>query len=89
MPFCNASRRNATSFSPRCAEIVKPTRAEERCIDYHLHVSDDDPNQFICYESWRYEFDLDVDLKAPLLTALFNRRMDLKGHRHALHDLIR
>jgi quinol monooxygenase YgiN len=27
-------------------EIVKPTRTEEGCIDYHLHVSDDDPNQF-------------------------------------------
>jgi quinol monooxygenase YgiN len=77
MPFCNAGPRNATSFSPRCAEIVKPTRTEEDCIDYHLHVSDDHPNQFIFYESWRSKLDLDVHFKTPLLTALFNRRMDL------------
>ena len=24
-------------------EFVKPTRAEEDCVEYHLHVSDDDP----------------------------------------------
>lgn len=27
-------------------EFVKPTRAEEGCVEYHLHVSDDDPNKF-------------------------------------------
>jgi quinol monooxygenase YgiN len=57
--------------------FVKPTREEPGCIDYHLHVSDDDPNQFIFYENWRSRPDLDVHLKTPLLTAFFNRRMDL------------
>jgi len=57
--------------------FVKPTRAEPGCVDYHLHVSDDDPNQFIFYENWRSRPDLDVHLKTPLLTAFFNRRMDL------------
>jgi quinol monooxygenase YgiN len=58
-------------------EFVKPTRAEDGCVDYHLHVSDDDPNRFIFYENWRSKPDLDVHLKTPLLTAFFNRRMDL------------
>jgi quinol monooxygenase YgiN len=58
-------------------EFVKPTRAEEGCVDYHLHISDDDPNLFIFYENWRSKADLDVHLKTPLLTALFKRRMDL------------
>jgi hypothetical protein len=75
MPFCNASPRNATSFSPRCAEIVNPTRTEEGCIDYHLHVSDDDPNQFVFYEAG--VMSSTSTFKTPLLTALFNRRMDL------------
>jgi quinol monooxygenase YgiN len=57
--------------------FVKPTREEPGCVDYHLHVSDDDPNQFIFYENWRSRPDLDVHLKTPLLTAFFNRRMDL------------
>jgi quinol monooxygenase YgiN len=57
--------------------FVKPTREEPGCVDYHLHISDDDPNQFIFYENWRSRPDLDVHLKTPLLTAFFNRRMDL------------
>jgi quinol monooxygenase YgiN len=28
-------------------DLVKPTRTEKGCVDYHLHISDDDPNQFI------------------------------------------
>jgi quinol monooxygenase YgiN len=25
-------------------EFVTPTRTEDGCVDYHLHISDDDPN---------------------------------------------
>jgi quinol monooxygenase YgiN len=58
-------------------EFVKPARAQEGCVDYHLHISDEDPNQFIFYENWRSRPDLDVHLKTPLLTAAFNRQTDL------------
>ena len=33
--------------------LVKPSRAEPACVDYHLHVSNDDPNLFVFYENWR------------------------------------
>ena len=33
--------------------FVKPSRAEPACVDYHLHVSNNDPNLFIFYENWR------------------------------------
>jgi len=33
--------------------FVKPTRDELGCVDYHLHVSDEDPNLFIFHENWR------------------------------------
>ena len=33
--------------------FVKPSRAEPACVDYHLHVSNDDPNLFVFYENWR------------------------------------
>ena len=56
--------------------FVKPTRAEVGCVEYHLHVSDEDPNQFIFYENWRSKHDLDIHLKTPLLAA-FGGRTDL------------
>ena len=31
--------------------FVKPSRAEPACVDYHLHVSNDDPNLFVFYEN--------------------------------------
>jgi quinol monooxygenase YgiN len=33
--------------------FVKPSRAESACVEYHLHVSNDDPNLFVFYENWR------------------------------------
>ena len=58
-------------------EFVEPTRAEAGCIEYHLNVSNDDPNLFIFYENWQSRPELDTHLNKPLLTAFFNRRMDL------------
>jgi quinol monooxygenase YgiN len=58
-------------------EFVKPTRVEAGCVEYHLHVSNDDPNLFIFYENWQSKPELDTHLKTELLTAFFNRRMDL------------
>ena len=58
-------------------EFVKPTRTEAGCVEYHLHVSNDDPNLFVFYENWQSKPELDTHLKTPLLTAFFNRRMDL------------
>jgi quinol monooxygenase YgiN len=39
--------------------FIKPSRDEAACINYHLHVSDDDPNLFIFYENWRSREELD------------------------------
>ena len=59
------------------ARICEADSIGTGCVDYHLHISDDDPNQFVFYENWRSRPDLDTHLKTPLLTAFFNRRMDL------------
>jgi quinol monooxygenase YgiN len=40
-------------------------------------VGNDDPNLFIFYENWQSKPELNAHLKTPLLTAFFNRRMDL------------
>ena len=45
--------------------IVPPTLEEEGCIDYQLHVVDDDPRLFYFVEHWRSGEDLDIHLSAP------------------------
>ena len=57
--------------------FVNPTRAEAGCVEYHLHISDNDPNLFFCYENWRTRKDLDEHLEMPYLKSFFERRMDL------------
>lgn len=32
--------------------LVEPTRAEEGCIQYDLHVHTSDPGKFVFYENW-------------------------------------
>jgi quinol monooxygenase YgiN len=57
--------------------FVNPTRAEAGCVEYHLHISDADPNLFFFYENWRTRKDLDEHLEMPYLKSFFERRMDL------------
>lgn len=33
-------------------KIIPPTRAEEGCVKYDLHVDDEDPAHFMFYEIW-------------------------------------
>jgi len=33
-------------------EMVAPTRREQGCLCYNLHVSEKDPAQFMFYEQW-------------------------------------
>lgn len=57
--------------------FVNPSRQEAACVDYHLHVSNDDPNLFIFYENWRSREELDQHLQTPMLTSFWARRLDL------------
>jgi len=57
------------SFVPR-------SRAEPGCIDYHFHVSDDDPNVFYFYENWTDRAALDVHLNLPYQKEWFGRHDD-------------
>ena len=57
--------------------LVAPTRREEGCVDYHLHVSDADPNLFMFYENWRSREDLDRHLGMPHLAPIRERGPEL------------
>ena len=47
--------------------IIPPTLEDEGCIDYRLHVVNDDPGLFYFVENWRSAEDLDRHLVSPLI----------------------
>jgi len=52
--------------------LIAPTRAEAGCIDYDLHVSQDDPRQFVFYENWASESHLQAHANSAHLRAFRN-----------------
>ncbi len=42
--------------------LIKPTRAEEGCVNYDLHQSQEDPGVFIFHENWTSRAHLDKHL---------------------------
>ncbi len=50
--------------------LIALTRAEAGCINYDLHVSQDDPRQFVFYENWVSESHLESHANSPHLKAL-------------------
>lgn len=50
----------------RLAPLV---RAESGCIQYEMHRSEDDDDQFILFEQWESQTDLDAHDLAPHMTA--------------------
>jgi len=58
------------------ASFVDRSRAEPGCIDYHFHVSADDPNVFYFYENWTSRKDLDVHLNLPYQKEWFGRHKE-------------
>lgn len=57
--------------------FVEPSRSEPGCVDYHLHVSADDPNLLFFYENWVTRADLDRHLELPYQKDWFGRQNEL------------
>ncbi len=49
--------------------LIAPTRAEAGCINYDLYQSDSDPTQFVFYESWHSDADLNRHAQTPHIKA--------------------
>ena len=47
--------------------LVEPTSREKGYVNYDLHQSIGDPDQFFFYENWESDADLDAHLDAPHL----------------------
>jgi quinol monooxygenase YgiN len=56
--------------------FVEPSRSEPGCVDYHFHVSADDPNVFYFYENWVTRADLDRHLELPYQKEWFGRHTE-------------
>lgn len=59
------------------AALIEPTRAEAGCVEYNLHVSDEDEAQFMFYEIWRSKEDLDKHIETPHLQGLLAKMGEL------------
>jgi quinol monooxygenase YgiN len=45
--------------------LVAPTRKEEGCVQYDLHVSTAEPGRFVFYEKWTSSETLERHLNSP------------------------
>src|SRR5262245_4819295 len=54
--------------------LAAPTRAESGCITYDLYQSERAPNEFMRFEVWRSEADLEAHKQSPHLRASFEKR---------------
>ena len=61
-------------LSALCQGLVAPTRAEEGCIAYDLHRSDDDPGLFMFTESWASRPLWERHMSSPHLAAFGERQ---------------
>jgi quinol monooxygenase YgiN len=57
--------------------LIEPTRKEEGCVQYDLHVSTDHPGQFVFYENWTSRDVLDRHLASEHLKAFIAVMDDL------------
>ena len=49
--------------------LVGPTRAEQGCIRYDLHRSDDEPDTFLFHETWESRALWEAHMQSPHLAA--------------------
>ena len=45
--------------------LIEPTRQEEGCVQYDLHLHSSDPARFVFYENWTSQAHLDHHAASP------------------------
>ncbi|MFO1511747.1 MAG: putative quinol monooxygenase [Verrucomicrobiota bacterium] len=53
--------------------LVAPTRKENGCLNYDLHIASDNPARFLFHENWTTKDALDTHLQSPHIQALLPR----------------
>lgn len=59
--------------------LIEPTRAEEGCLQYDLHVATGQPGHFLFFENWTSRAALDRHLATPHLERLSSLLPELAG----------
>lgn len=59
--------------------LVEQTRQEQGCVQYHLHVSDDDPRKFVFVENWTTSEALDRHTKSAHMNAFRQVSAELRA----------
>ncbi|WP_266159982.1 putative quinol monooxygenase [Dyella silvatica] len=69
--YLRAKPGKEEELGQRLMALVAPTKAEAGCFAYELHRSNDDPQTWMLYESWKSRADLDLHLQMPYLKDFF------------------
>ncbi len=57
--------------------LIEPTRAESGCLQYELHVDEQNPGRFVFYENWTDKAALDAHLASEHLQNMGRITKDL------------
>ena len=57
--------------------LIEPTRKEEGCIEYFMHVDNEDPGHFLFYETWASMAHLEAHRASPHMNAFRSRGDEL------------
>lgn len=75
--FMRARAGKVDALRRELLALLAPTRAEDGCLNYDLHVSRDEPGTFMFHENWTSKAHLDRHLESPHLNALKAKLDDL------------
>jgi quinol monooxygenase YgiN len=59
------------------SDLMAPTRQEAGCISYQMHQHAQDSRQFMSYEIWRSQADIDQHMQTPYVAAVVARAEEL------------
>ena len=71
--FIKAKAGKEAEVKKVLTDLLAPTRQEEGCINYTMHMNPQDPSHFMFYENWASQALLDKHLNAPHVTAFVAR----------------
>ncbi|MFT5879893.1 MAG: quinol monooxygenase YgiN [Moritella sp.] len=57
--------------------LIEPTRKEAGCINYDMHIDNENPAVFMFHETWRSEADLNTHSESQHMKACFGAITDL------------
>ncbi|QEM67487.1 antibiotic biosynthesis monooxygenase [Geobacter sp. FeAm09] len=72
-----AKKEAAEEVKNELLKVRGPTRREEGCLGYDLHRDNENPAEFIMYESWKDGAHLERHMDSPHFNALITAIDDL------------